>query len=95
MAQPQVVDITRLIDEQKIGAFNITVFGPLVGGVLVARQVPLQDMFFIASIPLALGLIAAIVITPLYKAELRRQMALEDNQGQDTWSGGTQLKAET
>lgn len=55
------------------------VIGPLVGGLLVARHVSLRDMFFIASVPLALGLVAAAILTPLYKAELRRQVALADN----------------
>jgi AAHS family 4-hydroxybenzoate transporter-like MFS transporter len=72
-----------------------SVFGPLVGGILVARHVPLQDMFYIASVPLAVGLIAAIVITPLYKTELRHQLALADNERDAAWSGGVQLKAET
>jgi len=72
-----------------------SVFGPLVGGMLVARHVPLQDMFYIASVPLAVGLIAAIVITPLYKAELRHQLALADSEGDAAWSDGVQLKAET
>jgi AAHS family 4-hydroxybenzoate transporter-like MFS transporter len=54
------------------------VIGPLVGGLLVARHVSLRDMFFIASLPLALGLIAAAILTPLYKAELHRQVALAD-----------------
>ncbi len=72
-----------------------SVFGPSVGAILVARHVPLEHMFYIASIPLAVGLIAAIVITPLYKAELREQVALTDNGGKDAWSDGAQLKAET
>lgn len=55
------------------------VIGPLVGGFLVANQVSLRDMFFIASVPLALGLIAAAILTPLYGAELRRQIALGED----------------
>jgi AAHS family 4-hydroxybenzoate transporter-like MFS transporter len=44
------------------------VIGPLVGGVLVGMKVSLTTMFFVAAVPLVLGLIAAIAITPVYRA---------------------------
>lgn len=72
-----------------------SVFGPLVGGLLVAQHVPLRDMFLIASIPLAIGFIAAAVLTPLYSAELRRQVSLADERRGQPWSGGAQVRAET
>jgi MFS transporter, AAHS family, 4-hydroxybenzoate transporter len=43
--------------------------GPLFGGYLIAIHMPLQTMFFIAAIPLAIGLVAALIITPLYRKQ--------------------------
>jgi MFS transporter, AAHS family, 4-hydroxybenzoate transporter len=43
--------------------------GPLFGGYLIAMQLPLQTLFFIAAIPLAIGLVAALIITPLYRKQ--------------------------
>ena len=53
-----------------------SVIGPLVGGVLIGMHLPVQRLFFIAAIPLALGLINAIILTPLYRAEWTRQTSL-------------------
>lgn len=44
------------------------VIGPLVGGILLGSGVSLTQLFFIAAIPLVLGLAAAIAITPTYRA---------------------------
>jgi AAHS family 4-hydroxybenzoate transporter-like MFS transporter len=44
------------------------VIGPLVGGFLIGGGVSLSHLFFIAAIPLFLGLAAAIAITPVYRA---------------------------
>jgi len=52
-----------------------SVIGPIVGGILVGLKVPLREMFFIATIPLVVGLIAAVFLTPLYRGEMRRQTA--------------------
>jgi MFS transporter, AAHS family, 4-hydroxybenzoate transporter len=46
-----------------------SVFGPYVGGYLIAMHLPMQQLFWIATIPLLLGLINALVLTPLYRAE--------------------------
>ena len=54
-----------------------SVIGPYVGGYLIASQVPMQYMFWFAAIPLAIGLVNAIILTPLYLAEWRGQMALQ------------------
>jgi AAHS family 4-hydroxybenzoate transporter-like MFS transporter len=52
-----------------------SVIGPYVGGYLIAMKLPMQNLFWIATIPLVLGLINALVLTPLYRTEYR------DNQG--------------
>lgn len=46
-----------------------SVIGPYVGGYLIAMQVPVQYMFYLAAIPLILGFINAAILTPLYRAE--------------------------
>ena len=50
-----------------------SVFGPLIGGYLIAMHLPMQQLFLIAAIPLVLGLINAIILTPLYRAEWASQ----------------------
>jgi MFS transporter, AAHS family, 4-hydroxybenzoate transporter len=50
-----------------------SVVGPYVGGYLIAMHLPMQQLFWIATIPLALGLINAIALTPLYRAEWHGQ----------------------
>jgi AAHS family 4-hydroxybenzoate transporter-like MFS transporter len=44
------------------------VIGPLVGGFLLAGGISLTHLFFVAAIPLVLGLAAALAITPIYRA---------------------------
>ena len=46
-----------------------SVIGPYVGGYLIAMKLPMQHLFWIATIPLVLGLINALILTPLYYAE--------------------------
>lgn len=46
-----------------------SVFGPLVGGILIGMHLPMKDLFMIAAIPLVLGLINALILTPLYRAQ--------------------------
>jgi MFS transporter, AAHS family, 4-hydroxybenzoate transporter len=46
-----------------------SVIGPIVGGFLISMQLPLQQLFFIAAIPLVIGLVNAIILTPFYRAE--------------------------
>jgi AAHS family 4-hydroxybenzoate transporter-like MFS transporter len=42
-----------------------SVIGPLVGGVLLGRRLPLQQLFVFAAIPMALGLVAAVGLARL------------------------------
>jgi AAHS family 4-hydroxybenzoate transporter-like MFS transporter len=49
-----------------------SVIGPIVGGILIGMKVPIQSLFYIAAIPLAIGLVNAIILTPLYRAEMMR-----------------------
>ena len=46
-----------------------SVIGPIVGGYLISLHVPTQYLFWLAAIPLAIGLVNAIFLTPLYRAE--------------------------
>jgi MFS transporter, AAHS family, 4-hydroxybenzoate transporter len=48
-----------------------SVVGPVVGGILIGMKLPLQTLFLIAALPLVIGLVAAAILTPLYKARLR------------------------
>jgi len=48
------------------------VIGPLVGGVLIGMKLPMQYLFYIAAIPLVIGLVNAIVLTPFYRKEWAR-----------------------
>jgi AAHS family 4-hydroxybenzoate transporter-like MFS transporter len=48
-----------------------SVIGPLVGGWLISLQVPTQYLFYLAAVPLVLGLINAAVLTPLYRTQSR------------------------
>ena len=52
-----------------------SVIGPYVGGYLIGLHMPTQYLFWLAAIPLAIGLINAILLTPLYRAEWRGQHA--------------------
>jgi AAHS family 4-hydroxybenzoate transporter-like MFS transporter len=42
-----------------------SVIGPLVGGVLLGRRLPLQQLFIFAALPMAAGLIASAVLARL------------------------------
>ncbi len=54
-----------------------SVIGPIVGGYLIAAKVPTQYLFWIAAVPLAIGLINAIILTPLYRAEWQGHTGLQ------------------
>jgi MFS family permease len=41
--------------------------GPLIVSVLVARHVPLRSLFYYASIPLAVGTVASVAVTLIYR----------------------------
>jgi AAHS family 4-hydroxybenzoate transporter-like MFS transporter len=53
-----------------------SVIGPYVGGWLIQMNLPRQELFFIAAIPLVLGLVNALILTPLYRAEWSGQSTL-------------------
>lgn len=46
-----------------------SVIGPLVGGWLISLKVPTEYLFLLAAVPLIIGLINAVILTPLYRAE--------------------------
>jgi MFS transporter, AAHS family, 4-hydroxybenzoate transporter len=50
-----------------------SVIGPLLGGYFISMHVSMQHLFFIAAVPLVLGLVNAIILTPLYRAEWASQ----------------------
>jgi AAHS family 4-hydroxybenzoate transporter-like MFS transporter len=51
-----------------------SVFGPMVGGAMLARNVPVQDLFYVASAVLLIGLAAAVALTPLYRKRMREMV---------------------
>jgi AAHS family 4-hydroxybenzoate transporter-like MFS transporter len=48
-----------------IGRFG-SIVGPYVGGYLIARHVPIEQLYAVAAIPFALGAVACYVLTRLY-----------------------------
>jgi MFS transporter, AAHS family, 4-hydroxybenzoate transporter len=65
-----------------------SVIGPLVGGAMLARDVPVQNLFYAASALLVIGLAAAIVLTPLYRTriqEMAQQASPADARTSDGW----------
>ncbi len=44
-----------------------SVIGPLVGGAMLAKGVPVQSIFYVASALLVIGLLATTRLTPLYR----------------------------
>jgi AAHS family 4-hydroxybenzoate transporter-like MFS transporter len=48
-----------------------SVIGPLIGGIMLARNMPVQDLFYVASALLLVGLAATIALTPLYRSRIR------------------------
>lgn len=53
-----------------------SVIGPIVGGYLISMHLPTQYLFWLAAIPLVIGLINAVLLTPLYRAEWQGQTKL-------------------
>jgi MFS transporter, AAHS family, 4-hydroxybenzoate transporter len=49
-----------------------SVIGPIVGGLLIDMKMPVQYLFYIAAIPLAIGFINAALLTPLYRTQLQQ-----------------------
>ena len=58
-----------------------SVLGPLVGGAMLARDVPVQNLFYLASALLLIGLIAAIKLTPLYRLRIQEMLQGESAAG--------------
>jgi AAHS family 4-hydroxybenzoate transporter-like MFS transporter len=54
-----------------------SVVGPIVGGYLISAHLPTQYLFWIAAVPLAIGFINAVFLTPLYRAEWQGHLALQ------------------
>ena len=48
-----------------------SVIGPLVGGALLARDVQVQSLFYVASAMLVIGLLATIKLLPLYRLRMQ------------------------
>ena len=57
-----------------------SVIGPLVGGAMLARDVSVQSLFYLASALLVIGLVAAAKLTPLYRLRIQ-EMLQGDSQG--------------
>jgi MFS transporter, AAHS family, 4-hydroxybenzoate transporter len=53
-----------------IGRFG-SIAGPYIGGYLIARHVPIEQLYLLAAIPFALGAIACYVLTRLYVARFK------------------------
>ncbi|MFA7270927.1 MAG: MFS transporter, partial [Sterolibacterium sp.] len=51
-----------------------SVIGPLAGGAMLARGMPVQDLFFVASALLIVGLIATVKLTPLYRIRIKEML---------------------
>ncbi|MBI4291935.1 MAG: MFS transporter [Betaproteobacteria bacterium] len=51
-----------------------SVIGPLVGGAMLAKNVPVENLFYVASALLVIGLVAAIALTPLYRTRMREMI---------------------
>src|SRR6185437_11462074 len=47
--------------------------GPLVVGALVARHVPLRNLFQLATVPLIVGTVASIAVTVIYQAYYQKK----------------------
>ena len=47
-----------------------SVIGPLVAGAMLARHMPVQNLFYAAAALLVIGLVAAIALTPLYRIRM-------------------------
>ena len=53
-----------------IGRFG-SILGPILGGYLIARHLPLQQLFLIWSIPSCLGFFACLILTLLYRSRFK------------------------
>jgi AAHS family 4-hydroxybenzoate transporter-like MFS transporter len=53
-----------------IGRFG-SIAGPYVGGYLIARHVPIEQLYLLAAIPFALGAVVCFVLTRVYYARFK------------------------
>ncbi len=51
-----------------------SVIGPLVGGAMLAKGVPVQSIFYVASALLVIGLLATTRLTPLYRQRVQEML---------------------
>jgi len=51
-----------------------SVIGPLVAGAMLAKDVPVQSIFYVASALLVIGLLAAVKLTPLYRLRIQEML---------------------
>lgn len=54
-----------------------SVVGPILGGYLISWHVETRYLFWLAAIPLVIGLVNAIFLTPLYRAQWGGEVALQ------------------
>jgi len=61
-----------------------SVIGPLVGGAMLAKEVPMQNIFYVASALLVIGLLATLKLTPLYRLRTQEMVADASQAGANT-----------
>jgi AAHS family 4-hydroxybenzoate transporter-like MFS transporter len=49
------------------------VLGPVIGGMMLSKLIPIEQVFHLMTIPLIVGLISAIIITPIYLHHVHRE----------------------
>jgi AAHS family 4-hydroxybenzoate transporter-like MFS transporter len=64
-----------------------SIVGPIVGGMLIAMKMPPNELFFWASLPMTLGLVAAILVAWLCYRRFRA-FTLDDKAAEPVDSGG-------
>jgi len=64
-----------------------SVIGPLVGGAMLARGVPMQNIFFVASALLVIGLVASAKLMPLYRLRIQEMLQGDTQTGAKTIDG--------
>ena len=64
-----------------------SVIGPLLGGTMLANKVPMQNIFYVASALLLIGLVAAAKLTPLYRLRIKEMLQGDSHGGVKTGDG--------
>ncbi|MDD5176160.1 MAG: MFS transporter [Sterolibacterium sp.] len=64
-----------------------SVIGPLVGGAMLAKDVPMQNIFYVASALLVVGLLATIKLTPLYQLRIQEMLHGDSQAGASEGQG--------